>query len=461
VNGTTTPRVKRKRVKTNRAKTLSVRMVAQARPGSVLWDKRTIGLALLTTPKGKKSWCLNLRYPGAASQAMRRIGTYPALGLAEARQKAVEWHALVRAGRDPHEEARAAGRLAATARAAEAMRDAQTFGAIGERFIAAKTNRRKIADAREIRRQLIKAWGERPIHAITAADVRPLFERLGAATPFEARNAFGHATQIFKWAVHQELLDASPLASLNKRLLFARGTIKPRERVLSDDELRTFWRATRRLGYPYSDFYRLVLLLGVRVQELARARWSEFAPQLRTALRDGNWAALPAEARVWTIPEARFKSEVTHTVPLSDAALEILAGLPRWSGDYLFSHSSGRTPVNNLSGAKTRLDAAMLRTMKAMARMRGEDPRSVTLENFVIHDLRRVVRSHLSAMDVADHIAEMALGQGRKGLARVYDRHRYESQIREALARWATRLAVIAAPTPTPDNVVAWRGRAS
>ena len=76
---------------------------------------------------------------------------------------------------------------------------------------------------------------------------------------------------------------------------------------------------------------------------------------------------------------------------------------------------------------------------------------------FKIHDLSRVVRSHLSALDIPDHVAEMVLGHGRKGLQRVYDQHKYESQLREALERWAERLnGIVTPPPPTPmtENVV-------
>jgi hypothetical protein len=60
-----------------------------------------------------------------------------------------------------------------------------------------------------------------------------------------------------------------------------------------------------------------------------------------------------------------------------------------------------------------RLDERMLRTLRAMARMRGEDPKAVELVPFVNHDLRRVVRSNLSALKVGDHVAEMVLGHER------------------------------------------------
>jgi hypothetical protein len=111
---------------------------------------------------------------------------------------------------------------------------------------------------------------------------------------------------------------------------------------------------------------------------------------------------------------------------------------------------------------KRRLDARMLRTLKALASRNGDDPDAVKLVGWVLHDLRRVVRTALAALDVADHVAEMVLGHGRRGLQRVYDQHKYQPQIREALARWAARLRTIVGPAPKPPatgKVVVLRSR--
>jgi integrase len=87
-----------------------------------------------------------------------------------------------------------------------------------------------------------------------------------------------------------------------------------------------------------------------------------------------------------------------------------------------------------------------------MARMRGDDPSRVELKPWVIHDLRRTLRTHLSALRIPDHIAEMVIGHGRQGLQRVYDQHRYLNEMREALAMWAARQRSMV--EPPPGNVV-------
>ena len=72
-------------------------------------------------------------------------------------------------------------------------------------------------------------------------------------------------------------------------------------------------------------------------------------------------------------------------------------------------------------------------------------------EPFVIHDLRRTVRTRLSQLRVSPEIAELVIGHGRKGITRVYDQHEALDERREALELWAARLRSIV--TPPPENV--------
>ena len=100
----------------------------------------------------------------------------------------------------------------------------------------------------------------------------------------------------------------------------------------------------------------------------------------------------------------------------------------------------------------------MLRYLKALARLRGDDPAQVKLEPWVVHDLRRVVRTKLAALEVNDGVAEMCLGHGRKGLQRVYNQHSGLPQMRRALEAWASELRRIVSPPSADGKVVTLRG---
>jgi integrase len=355
------------------ARQLTEKMVERARvqPKSyTLWDAKQTGLGIKITRAGKRLWRLQLRYPGHDVQTKRTLGIYPAMGLAAAREKAGQWYSLVKQGIDPKDAEEEKQEAAAAERRAKASQNVTTFAAVAQRYAAevlVKQRRGKVV-VREIG-QLVDALGaERPIASVTPRDIKQAIGRIALRTPYQARNVFGGASTLFRWAVHHDLLTVSPTASLSKRLLFAGAKIGPRQRTLTDDEIAAFWRAARRIGYPYSQIYRLLLLTACRHSEISKMRWAELHPEVRKALRSPqrpiDWAALPATAKTLTIPAARFKSDTPHGVPLTDAALEVLATVPRFGGEYLFSADGGHSAVQMAAEAKTKLDRLMVRALK-------------------------------------------------------------------------------------------------
>jgi len=106
---------------------------------------------------------------------------------------------------------------------------------------------------------------------------------------------------------------------------------------------------------------------------------------------------------------------------------------------------------------KADLDRRMSRTLKAMARHRGEDRHQIALPHWTNHDLRRVVRSGLSALRVSHNVCEAILAHRSSGIVGTYDVHEYQDEKREALEAWAQRIKSIV--EPKPDNVITLRGR--
>jgi integrase len=397
-------------------------------PGSIA------GLGIRVDEQGQRVFVLIKRFPGSSNPARRRLGNYPAMSLVEARAKAAEWLKLIERGIDPRIEDE-------RKRLAEQRRVAETFSAASEKFFASrhlKAQRAGHVVERIIRNELLPHWSSRPVTDLTHRDVRELIERVvdrGAET--YAGNVLDAVHAVLNFAVAHDMIEINPARLLKRNVLI--GPRRHRTRVLNDLELRALWRASGRLRYPYDALYRLLTLTGCRLDEVAGARWSEF---------DLN-------GKRWTIPAARFKSDAEHIVPLSNEAVAVLRGIRRFQrGDHLFSCRYGERPVNYFSRTKTQLDRQMLRTLRALARLRGDDPRNVQLDAFVNHDIRRTVRTRLSALKIQDHVAELVIGHGRKGIARIYDQHRFEDEKREALDKWAALLRSIVEP-PSASNVVA------
>jgi integrase len=245
---------------------------------------------------------------------------------------------------------------------------------------------------------------------------------------------------MFAWAIDMRTygLRVNPCDGLKANKLI--GDKPSRDVVLTEDELHALWRATRRGGYPYAPLFRLLLLSGVRMNEATRATWSEFD------FKNGTW----------TVPAARMKGKNgkarAHVVPLTGDIRAVIDGLPRFkTGSFLFSNDFGRKSVWMTSLVKKRLDRQMLRTLRALARSRGEDASKVTLA-FRSHDIRRTLRTGLASLRIPRDTAEAVLGHTAGGVVGIYDRHDYATEKRSALEAWAAKLHAIA--EPAPDNVV-------
>jgi integrase len=395
-------------------------------------DTEIRGLRVRVMPSGERTFVLLARYQPGADPTRRALGTYPVIGLADAREKARKWRELIKRGIDPAQEEE-------RDRAAELRKQKTTFLAVAEDFIREKLQRERKGHEAEtdIRREFIPVWGGRPATDITPLDVCAVVKRVrNEGKIYQAHNLLGHVRRLYNWAIGQHLygIESSPCDRLRPREII--GEKKERTRILNDAELRAAWKAADRIGYPYGPLFKLLILTGQRKSEVAEAQWSE----------------IDSTKKIWTIPAGRMKARAAHVLPLSDDAMEVLGSLPRFDGgDYLFSVQFGKRPVAAFSAAKARFDAEMLKAI------REAEPKA-KLAGFVIHDIRRTVRTGLSAIpNISDLVRELVIAHTKPGLHKVYDQYAYLDEKRFALDAWAARLRSII--EPPPGNVVELRTR--
>jgi integrase len=406
-------------------------------------DGEVLGLKVRVMPSGERSFVLVGRFPGSQNPTRRALGMYGELGLAEAREKARKWRELLKRGIDPREQEK-------RERQQEQRKRANTFAAVAEDFITGKlpSERKGWEVERDIRREFIPPWGGRPITDIEPIDVRAIIKAVkDRPAPAQARNLLGIAKRLFAWAVDQQCysLEASPADNLKPTKII--GDKVSGVRVLSDDEVFALWRAATRTPYPHGPVYRILVLTALRLNEAADASWPEF----------------DLTNRLWVIPASRMKGKNgkarAHVVPLTSEIIEILEALPRFkTGQYLFSTTFGASPVWMSDKVKRRIDGRMLRTLRALARRRGDDPSKVVLTPWTNHDIRRTIRSRLSRLKITEEAREAVLAHVRPGIKGTYDHHDYLDEKREALALWANRLREIAEPPPANVVVIQARG---
>ena len=385
----------------------------------------------------RKTFILIARFPGSNNPTRRTLGEYDVMSLEEARDRAREWRKLVKKQIDPGAE--------------EQRKRGNSFRAVAEQFIA-HINRQKLRTAPvmeyRLRETFIEKWGGRPISEISADDIKRIIRKsVEDGAKYQAFHHFALIRRLFNWAIGTDDygIQFNPCDRLNSGDLI--GERQARDRVLTDDELRALWRVTERMDYPFGPLYRLLALTGLRLGEACGAHWSEF----------------DLKRREWTIPASRMKKvkggAKPFMVPLTDKVIELLNALPRFnSGEFLFSHSHGKRPLkpNQFSDVKERLDAMMLEELKQIAAESKKDPKRAALPAFVNHDIRRTVRTHLSALRIGEEVREAVLAHVRPGIKGVYDQYQYLDEKREALTLWNARLRSIVEPPPA--NVIELRG---
>lgn len=376
-------------------------------------DSVLTGLYLIVQPAGAKGWAIRYRYRGKPRKMV--LGRYPALGLADAREEAAKHLRVIATGGDP----------AGEKKAEKAAPD--TFGTVAgefdKRHVAKLAPRTQVEYRRALDKVLVPLWRDMPIGELTKRDiVRAMDTIADQRGPVAANRTLAVLQTALNWAVHRDIIAASPAAGIRD------NPERPRQRTLDDHELRRVWRSFDALGEPFGPWGKILLLTAQRRDEVSRMRWQD----------------LDLDNALWRLPNT--KSDRPHLVPLAPAAIEILRGVTRGEGEFAFSATNGKRPVAGYSKAKTRLD-------KALA-TEGEP-----LADWTWHDLRRTCRTNLSRLGVLPHVAELVLNHAVGGLIKVYDQHDFLPEKRRALDLWADH--VLGLLEERAANVVALHAGAS
>ncbi len=398
-----------------------------------LWDNLIRGLGFRVGASGTRTFHVMTRCNGR--QVRHIIGPYPATKLKDAREEAGEIIRQARKGVDPREQRRQARR-----EAERAQRD--SFAAIVGDFIekyARPRNRRWADTARTFNVNVIPAWGKRPIASITRREVIDLLEKIDKERgPYMSNRTLAAVKTMFRWAVERDVIDASPAANVRSV-----GKEVSRDRVLSDDELRAFWKATEGDGHPRHSFLRALLLTAQRRSEVATMRWQDLD--------------LHGDKPTWTIPREFVKADRAHDVPLAPEVVSMLQDLPRHRGPYIFTSGDGTVPISGFTGAKRRVDKKMIEILREAAEEAGDDPETVELPRWTLHDLRRSAATSMAQLNFPPHVVGAVLNHspgGTHGITAIYVRFRYDDKRRQALEAWARQLTQIVTQAP-PANVVA------
>lgn len=380
------------------------------------YDTHTRGLVLRiggpTRRSDSRARAWYFVYRNGAAPEWLALGTYPALSLKEARDRAKAERRRLDDGIDPAVARRTPPPEPATV---------YTFARFVPVFVAFQKGRIKEwkSDANKIRRYLAPVWNDRELKSLTRADIHERLDALTARGLTVGVNRIqALISRIFTVALDRNLIEHHPAARIIRRF-----PEQPSDRVLSDDELRALWAALDARPGPASDVIRLRLLLGQRGGETAGMRWSE----------------IDLKAGVWALPRPRTKNKQPHTIGLPPLSLGILTARRA---------ACAEDEPRVFPGA-----ACNARQHNNLAVIHGGA--------YTWKDLRRTMGTHLGNLGYEDGFIGRVLNHKKQTVTgKHYNHARYLEAIRAALLEWDQELGRILRNEPTQrGRVVPMRPR--
>jgi integrase len=378
----------------------------------IIWDSVLVGFGLRVRKVAKgisKQWCVQYR---DSLRDTRRfiIGSVSEMGAVKARDIAADQLANIRLGKFPHVEREQHRKEAER----ERDRAIETFGAVSALYLDRQQRALRERSFAEVKRHIEKHWG--PFHRTSVHDINRrmialrLTEIATASGPVASNRARATLSGLFSWMVREGICEHNVVIGTSKAI-----DEVPRDRVLTDAELRAIWLASD--DYSFGRIVMILMLTGQRREEVGGMLWDE----------------LNFEERTWTLSASRVKSGRKHVLPLTSEVIGILEKVPRrgrreGAEDHVFG-AGGKGGFSGWALAKLALDA------------RITEATGKPIAGWTLHDLRRTMRTVLSdKLDVRTEIAEALLNHSKKGLERVYNTSQYLAQKRAALELWADYL---------------------
>jgi integrase len=229
--------------------------------------------------------------------------------------------------------------------------------------------------------------------------------------------------KMYNWAISRDMVERNPCLQVPHP---ARG--RARDRVLNAAEVRALWAACGTLPARYRVPIQLQLLTAQRMGEVRTMRWQD----------------LDLTASWWRIPAETAKNGLSHRVPLSTPALDILIGRYFQCGVHPYVFPSPKVPGVPLSRF------AVHKAFTALKR-REHFP-------WVLHDLRRTAASHMAGLGISRLVISKLLNHVEPGITKVYDRHSYDGEKRQALDLWGQYLMALVRGREAPKVVPLRRG---
>ena len=234
-------------------------------------------------------------------------------------------------------------------------------------------------------------FGDLKVSEITTQEIQRRIDKL-SGTPVEQHHAFVVLRTFFRWTHRKYYVETNPMDRLQSSFKY-----KPRERILSDVELKKVWRAAG--DDTFGTIVKLLILTGQRSGEITK---------LSRAMLGKNSVTLPS----WLTKNGR-----EHTFPVGSMTVALLKRIP-------------------------------FATLPNFARYKGYLDERSGVTGYTLHDLRRTLRSKWAELGVVREVAEKYINHvsgAQAGVNGIYDRYSYMKEMQQAVELWEAHVQTLIA----------------
>jgi integrase len=386
------------------------------------YRRESDGFTVRVMPSGVKTWQLVYTVDGRRKEM--NLGQYPYVSLAMARERYNDAKKVLGKGLDP-------GAIEQEKKM-ERRRTPVLSDFVDEYIkIYAKPKLKSWEKIEQsLKREIVPALGKKKITDIKRRDVVLVLDDVAGRAPVMANRLLAYTRHMFSWAVDRDVLEINPLAGMKR----PGGKEESRERKLSDDEIRSLWKALGRDDLNMTDEIRraikLVLVTAQRPGEVIAMHSSEI---------DGHW---------WTISGRKAKNGQTHRVYLTNTAIALL-GNYEGKGHLFRTAGEDDLPMTELA-----MNMAIRRHLNWPLRDEAGNPlynkdgkpavkNRLGVDHFTPHDLRRTATTLMAQAKIIKEHRERVTNHKLGKIDGTYNLHDYDDEKQMALEALERKLLSI------------------
>lgn len=357
-------------------------------------DLRESGLELIATSGGAKTFYLYRKINGKPERV--KLGKFPDMSVENARKAAQRFKGMIAEGLNPSEEKRR-------------VRDEYTFKELFNEYMERYSKVHKKSwqyDEREINKHL-SHWFKRKISTITQDEVSRLHAKIGKDSGlYQANRILERIRSIFNKAIEWGWRGINPANGIKK------FKERSRDRFLTAEEMPHFFNALEQEENETArDFFKVLLLTGVRKSNALMMRWEDISFKEKTwripETKNGDPLTIPLNDNIIFLLSERKKKSFKEPLKKSFKENEIISfksPFKETSNPWVFPGDGKAGHLNDPKKAWNRL-------------LKRAD-----LKDLRMHDLRRTFGSWQAALGANGYIIGKSLGHKSQQATAIYAR---------------------------------------